>query len=275
MEASPPLLFARVERDSMTRPLTRKTGGGAAYARPKGIEESIEPALRLPPDTLRRRAKIRARVDPEYLPSECLVHLIRDAGRKRDFPLVTDLMQALSGRCAAILLKRFPDAARGAAEIREAVLAKLNERVLEDVRDENRDDLDFYEVRFNAAFSTLWKDASEKVWTRMRREAPLPQPGPERKAAPKTGGRRAWDEQAPEEPRDVFALRRLPAAMAALSEPEREAVRLRYFEGLEVESKDPNEVTVATTLRVSGRTVRARLARAHAAMREMMETDHG
>ena len=46
-------------------------------------------------------------------------------------------------------------------------------------------------------------------------------------------------------------------------------------EGLDVESDDPNVVTVAKTLGVSGRTIRSRLHQAFATLREQMEADHG
>src|SRR4051794_21043484 len=66
----------------MARPLLKtKEHDGTLYKRLPEIEAAIDAALTQDLETLCRRAKIRDKRATDYLPSECLVHLIRDAHR--------------------------------------------------------------------------------------------------------------------------------------------------------------------------------------------------
>jgi len=56
--------------------------------------------------TLAKRARITGQKATDYLPSECLVHLIRDAIRHGDQRVATVLMSPLLVRCESILLRR-------------------------------------------------------------------------------------------------------------------------------------------------------------------------
>jgi MotA/TolQ/ExbB proton channel family len=67
----------------MARPL-EKTANGKLYTRPPEIEAATDAALAQDLGTHLRRALIRDPNDPEYLPSECLLYLIREARRRRD-----------------------------------------------------------------------------------------------------------------------------------------------------------------------------------------------
>ena len=69
----------------MARPLTKHDQHGTLYSRPPLIEGLIDVALSQDLATLRTRAALRDQKAPEFLPSECLVHLVRD-GRRRDSP---------------------------------------------------------------------------------------------------------------------------------------------------------------------------------------------
>lgn len=61
----------------MARPLLKKT-----LARPPGIERKIDIALTQDWATLSRRARETNPQSGDFLPSECLVHLLRDAIRR-------------------------------------------------------------------------------------------------------------------------------------------------------------------------------------------------
>ena len=63
----------------MPRPLNKITKGGNAYTRPPSIESSICEALGQDIETQLRRARIRDAADLEYMPTECLLHLVREA----------------------------------------------------------------------------------------------------------------------------------------------------------------------------------------------------
>ena len=92
----------------MARLLTKHDRDKNLYHRPPNIEASINEALNQSLDELRRRAELDDR-SPGHLPSECLVHLIRDAGRRADDGTMNVLLPFLFARCECILLVKIPD----------------------------------------------------------------------------------------------------------------------------------------------------------------------
>lgn len=137
----------------MARPLTKKHKTGVLYARPNSIEATIDTALPQDRRTLSQRAQVNDRSSVDYLPSECLVHLIRDAIRRNDQHLASALMPPLLVRCEANLKRTVPDTGFLNAEgIREEILSSFAQLFTTDAGEE---DLDYYECRFNRAFRSL------------------------------------------------------------------------------------------------------------------------
>ena len=62
----------------MARPLNKTKPDGAPYTRPPEIEAAIDAALGQDLEIVCDRARLRDRQAGTYLPSECLVHLIRE-----------------------------------------------------------------------------------------------------------------------------------------------------------------------------------------------------
>lgn len=245
----------------MVRPLTKCRKDGVRYVRPEAIETEIEVALQEDPATFRERLLITDRSSPDHLSSECLVHLIRDALRRRDDERLNRALPVLLGRCEAILRTKIANSLQGADELREEVLSEFSELLASDGTGERPDDLDFYECRFNAAFGALRIDAVRRELKRLERTAEPPDPGDERDA-------RAHDEDALAR---LFEASRTREAINALPPDERKAVVLHHRYGYKVESTDPDEVTVATLCKCTGRTIRNRLSRAAARLSELKE----
>ena len=65
----------------MARPLNKKMDEGGFYTRRPEIEACIDEALAQSPERVLRRAAIRNFRDPDYMPMECLLHLMREASR--------------------------------------------------------------------------------------------------------------------------------------------------------------------------------------------------
>src|SRR5919198_27953 len=143
----------------MARSLTKHTGNGDRYARPTNIEAVIDAALALDWPALHQHALVRDRRSTDYLPSECLVHLIRKAHRDHHETIRDQLLAILLGRCEATLAAMLPDGrVPNAAYLRDEVLGRLGELFAEDGTGDNPDELDYFEVRFNAAFAALRTD---------------------------------------------------------------------------------------------------------------------
>jgi hypothetical protein len=76
---------------------------GTLYRRPAEIEALIDEAEGAALDALRHRAGISRSSADGFLPLECLVHFIRDPGRRGDEQAMSALMPHLLNRCEAIL----------------------------------------------------------------------------------------------------------------------------------------------------------------------------
>lgn len=253
----------------MARPLTKHDQNGNRYTRPPNIETLINEALTQDLNTLRQRAELGYRL-PGYLPSEILVHLIREAGRRGDHPMMNALLPFLLKRCKDILSSKITkDHFFNADDLSEEVLGEFSELFAVDIGDDNME-LDFFECRFNRAFETFRIDFIRRETNRLRKLVSLPDLSDDDEPA-------AYDEvfsrvseafRSPATQEDTVFWKNL---LKALPPEERKAVVLCHVMGYEVESEDPQKATAATRCGVTGRTIRNRLNRAAAKLLQFKE----
>jgi DNA-directed RNA polymerase specialized sigma24 family protein len=241
----------------------RKSKDGTLYSRPPDVEAAIAAALPLQVEEVLARAGVTRTDDPRYLRSEVLVHLIREAMRAEKESAYNALLRALLERCMKILRSGISDSSIFDAEaVREEVISKVGLLFAQEHRRTNAK-LDFYEIRFNNAFRKFYITGMRAELKELRNRV-LP-------------ASRDADDDLPEE--DVFAeheiknrtfaspealleLKEFAELVDQLPEKEREAFVLRNIIGLEVESTNPEEETVATRCGVTGRAIRKRLNKA-------------
>jgi DNA-directed RNA polymerase specialized sigma24 family protein len=245
----------------MARSLTKRKADGTPYVRRPGVEACIDEVIGLPLEALKERLRCSPSA-PGYLPSEVLVHLVRDAMRRDDVPKTNTLVTALSRRCEVNLKVHIADSVPGAPELREDIIGAFAELLASDTDDPDSDELDVYEVAFNRAFHALRVDTWRRERKHVRQHDPLP-------ADISVGGDENDDDapvsKLPEaftvHPNDVEPEQamRLAALVDALPEEQRTVLVLHYWVGLKQESQDKKEETVATRCKVSGRTVRTRI----------------
>jgi DNA-directed RNA polymerase specialized sigma24 family protein len=278
-----------MQRDAMIRPLTKHTRNGDCYARPTNIEAAIAAALELDQSELSRRAAVNDRRSTDYLPSECLVHLIRKAHRDNNVTVRDRMLVILLGRCEVTLAKTLrDDQAPNAAYLRSEVLGQLGELFADDGTGDNPDELDYFEVRFNHAFATLRADRVRAERRTLRRSLPLPDdevmahlpdvvlrnPATQENSLFQMLRARRQPSDArlsPATQEDSFFLKQLLQAINTLPPEEREAVILCCIMGYKEESDDPAERTAATICGVTGRTIRNRLIRARQKLSKFTE----
>jgi DNA-directed RNA polymerase specialized sigma24 family protein len=255
----------------MTRPLTKRDSNGKTYERPAEIEAAIRSAEQQDAVTLSRLAAISDKSSPDFMPSECLVHLIREARRRDDEEMMNVLLLPLLARCEANLKTKVPNGGIAkAADVREDILSEFSVLFAEDGSPGHLDELDYYECRFNAAFRCLRIDIVRRELARERQRARRLVPVPTEDEAPDNSeddevlARIAEDfRQNPTQLPRLF-LKELLSAIKSLPEDERNAVVLCRILGYKEESEDTQERTAATICGVSGRTIRNRLGRAAA-----------
>ena len=258
----------------MAEPLTKLDKDGVRYIRPPAVEMEISVALKEDRATLRRRLSIKDRTSPEYMRSECLVHLIRAAIRRKDLELQNLALPILFGRCEANLNVKIANSLPRADELREEVLFKFSEMLASDGGGERPDELDFYECRFNMAFCALRTDVVRRELKRLARTPELPDYGEE-------GEPNAYEEHpfarsiealhTPATQQNRLFRKELLDAINALPSDERKAFVLCHLLGYKVESADSDEITAATRCNCTGRTIRNRLSRAVARLSLLKE----
>ena len=92
----------------MARQLNKKLDEGGFYTRRPEIEAGIDEALAQSPETVLRRAAIRNVRDPDYMPMECLLHLMREARLGKDKTMEGKLYLQFISRCEARLKRAIP-----------------------------------------------------------------------------------------------------------------------------------------------------------------------
>jgi DNA-directed RNA polymerase specialized sigma24 family protein len=237
----------------MANQLTQTKKNGDPYRRPDSVEANIDGALNQSLDVIRGRL-VKLETETEFLMPECIVHLLRQALDHDDEERVSILYESLLRRVERILANRIPDGSiRDAEDLRLEVIHDLNVLLAEKSKS-----LDFYEVAFNRALRNLYV---QKI--RPARKRPVPIALEDQDAAPDHAGSLLDSSDLSLDL--VSALRALPAE-------ERDAILLIEC-GYEIESIDPQKTTVATICGVTGRTIRARLARAKETLAESLK-DH-
>lgn len=244
----------------MVPPLAMRDANGRRYTRPPEVDAAIETSLALDRDQLLRAARISHSRESGFLPLECLVHLVRAALEKEDDALSNALLNILFERCAAMLVATIPDArSQRAADLRQDVMDRFVDKFLDKVKPEA---LDIFEVRFARAFRMLRIDAFRAA-----------------SRAPETvvvdrdedgDGEQMLPPQAETQETDL-TNKELAQAVWRLPGELRDAVVLVCLMEYEVESTDPTKKTAATICKVSGRTIRARLANAMPLLKKFME----
>jgi hypothetical protein len=259
----------------MARPLMRKTEKGALYSRPPGIEAKIDAAIGQNWATLHKRARVTDPNHADFLPSECLVHLIRDAIRCGDERIATVLMPPLLVRCEANLLKTVPDSRwRNAEGIREEILSTLQMMFTEDGTEGHEDELDYYECKFAHALRTLRINHVRAETTRLEDLADLPE-------TRNDDGEPTFDDEMLGRLSSMARINGaqedrtyLPKVLKAVNDlpfDQKRAVVLVRILGYDAESDDPSKRTAATICDVEGRTIRNRLSRADKQLKTFKE----
>ena len=131
----------------MARPLFKKNGK-AVLTRPQGIEGKIDIALTQDWATLSRRARETNPQSGDFLPSECLVHLIRDAIRRGEDRIARVLMPQLLKRAEANLERTVRTAGYAMPNRSDENLSDLAMMFTQDGTEGHENELDFDECKF-------------------------------------------------------------------------------------------------------------------------------
>ena len=255
-------------------PLRKRTRKGVPYTRPPEIEELIVESLSHPFEEFLARAQINDRKHPEYLPSEVLVHRIRatrHAETDEQFnALYPVLLQRIYRSCPNVSTRA---KGRGASvgkllDVREEVFHRFVTLLLKD-RDGYEEKMDFFEIRFDRTVMLIRNSAFRKIEPREKPLNPI-----------------EYDQRG-EIPKDVevhFSLMnprpmtldeeltyrfQIRPAINLLPEAERRVIYMLEAK-VPIESKNPNQPSIAGVLGCTPKTVRNRRDRAIQRLQEML-----
>ncbi|UGY07454.1 hypothetical protein [Bradyrhizobium quebecense] len=242
----------------MAQPLSKtKEDDGTPYTRPTAIEAAIDVALGQDLETLCRRAAIRNSKLPDYLPSECLVHLVRHALRTSDEKAFNALFTALLERCAANVNKKVDPSIPNAARVRRDIRREFAALFAIDGTPDDKHQLDFFEVRFNLGFMRLRQTHVTRALAELEQSVAIPDEAGEsieRECDDEVLARIADLNRGTDLEHRVFR-QQVFRAITALPEHERKAIILVHYYGFQIASDNPAKVTAATLCNVTGRTI--------------------
>jgi len=157
------------------RLLRKRKPTGELYHHDTNIATTIRELLSLPDEQVVERCTSQLRDLPDYVPSECLVYLVR-TNHGKAFNTAEQLYRILADR----ILRRLPSRSNSArnsvsltgSNITDEVFGRIVEWLGQD-RQAYVEQLDYFEVRFNEALVNLFRDAKKKVWRREGRTGPF------------------------------------------------------------------------------------------------------
>jgi hypothetical protein len=238
-------------------PLRKHTRDGKLYTRHLIIESKIIELASLSRDDLITQCAIRQKDHPDYVPSECLLYFVRASRTDNSDTYFEKLYKLMAER---VLRRCSKEASANDNKthltqlIRDEVNGRFGELLAKD-RTEYSEQLDFFEVRFNQALKTMICDIWRQVIRSENHLTTLEDPV--------TGEPKAEVELAAGsfEPFNTSAFTDddyrscLYAAIDTLPDEQRRIVEM-IRQGIPIDSKDPDMLTIAKTLGKSEKTIR-------------------
>ena len=262
--------------DGLVTPLRKKTLEGAVYKRDANIEVRLAELESLTQDELVARCSIQKRDNSDYVPSECLVYFVRASRSNHSIAGFERLYKILAER----VLRALPRAENADGKnasltksvIRDKVFGQFVELLSRD-RMEYIEKLDYFEVRFDGALASLRRDAQEQAWRDENRSVPLKYDDETGELAEEVERAAGSFDQFNQPEIDGSDYRsRLDAAIDILP-PEQMRVMEMLRQGIPIDSKDVDAVTIAKALGKSEKTIRNYRDKAFAALRAAMSGD--
>ncbi|KQP32828.1 hypothetical protein ASF25_17575 [Methylobacterium sp. Leaf100] len=226
-------------------------------------------------DAILERLQVRTRGATAYVPSECLVYLLREARRGNNTAWFNRLYSVLDLRVRNSLSHTVRAGSVSDVEgVREEVRSRFNRTLALGLGPEP-ERLDPFESMFDGALAALRMDMYGAQRRRDNKKADLTV----RAMGSDDDGDGDERELAQPEPELRFGMTetefepyRLKALASIDSLPDDLRLPMKFFlEGMKIESTDPGEMTIAKKCGVVEKTVRNRIARGTKLIREMLE----
>ena len=249
--------------DPPLRGLTASRTDGTPYERPAHVEERLRQILSRGRDELRDQIRSLDRRSPDYVPTECLVYLLREAVRENRQGWFNDLYRALIARCTLNLRWSVNAGIIADAEtVREEIIGEFRVRLSRGLV-EGSTLLDGFEVAFDQAFAALRMSKVSRERKKQRRE-PSFDPMPTDDSADPDRWVLALQADDGSEMLGLYGeeyrtfRKQILAVIEELPPVERDAILLRLA-GWQIYSEEPNVESIAAKFGVDEGTIRYRI----------------
>ena len=260
----------------MPEALKRKDKDGALYLRSPEVEASIK---KLEADDVTTRLLQFdgiSKKSPKYVPTEAVLHFLRRAWADGEKVQFESIFRILLKRVEQSLRSTIWDSRIGSAtDIRDEIVSRFVVLVTKDCSSQ-ADLLDFYEVHFNQAMVALRTSVLRKFKTRVgdvttvplgSQEPDSPEISPEVEDALED-----FLSGSPQKIDDPAFRSVLFAAIDRLPEDQKQVISL-LLQGIPIDAKEKDVMTIARILQCDERTVRNRRDRACKALKAVLEKE--
>ena len=249
--------------DPPLRPLTARQSDEFLYERSADLERRLKEILCRDRDTLRGQIAILDRNNSDYVPSECLIYMLREAKLYNHQAWFNQLYRALIARCTANLRWSVNGGIIADAEtLREEIVGEFHLRLARGL-EPGSTVLDGFEVAFDHAFAALRKSKVTRERKKQRRE---PNFNPVPTDEPNDPDRWVLSLRA-DDGSEMVGLygeeyrtfrKQIMAAIEELPPLERDAILLRLA-GWQIHSGEANVESIAAKFGVDEGTIRYRI----------------
>lgn len=259
--------------------LRGSTKQGEPYERPEKIRAALDDLYALPIEEVAKRAQSIPEGEEGFVPSECVLHFVRQSKVNGDAAPYMALFKELRTRAANLVpakcrrtgTDQYLPISSFNAEVQEKVLDALLELVCQD-REEYSQRLDFFEVRFNMAVTRLRSTARKKLARRREHEQEAAYKGNSTAFSADLENLLASVRNSPDPEKNFFRFE-VRQAIDQLPSDERHVIELLHMKDLPIEAKDPATLSVSKLLKCTDRTVRNRRDRAYKQLKEILGDD--
>lgn len=256
--------------------LRKRTEEGELYVRPPEIQAALEELYAIPIEDVADRAENIHEGEAGFVPTECVLHFVRQSCANNDAPPYEALFFVLRERVEKLVPVSYRKFGTSqsirlnsyAADLQERVLDKFLELLCKD-REDYDERLDIYEGRFNFALSTL-RLSAKKHLTRRRRWMKAIEYEEESSSLTAEMEERLASTRNLESPEEKFFRFELSKAIDQLPPDERRIIHLIHVENMQIDSQEPDTPSIARLLDVSEKTVRNRRDRAYQTLRKAL-----
>lgn len=264
----------------MIAPLRKQSDDGTKYFRPTEIEDALAALYQLSIGEIARRASISDPEDSDYVPSECLLHFVRQSKANGDTKPYQDLFAALRNRvlrAVPVRLRRVagvskPAEADSESQIQERVIFDFQKMLCLD-RQEYDQRLDYYEIKFNSAIAALRATARRAVLKKESRRKPMEYDGEASDLSLEMEAALERVKHPNGQKEDDFLYRlRFLEAISSLPSDQRRVIEL-LLDDVPIDSEDPEVRTIRKILDCAEKTVRNRRDRAFETIRQALKEE--